>query len=102
MKRNDPFFYNSRAKKWFFFGTPEDELTGFQVAYILSMDNQDIADYVSDDILVLTGRPFLNTENGQFYKKMFVIGGYNFFVNVTTGVVCRARGKDLEKFVYTD
>lgn len=102
MKRNDPFFYNSRTRKWFFFGTPEDELTGLQVAYILSMNDQEIANHVSDDILVLPGHPFLNTDDSQFYKKMFVIGEYNFFVNVTTGAVCRVRGKDLDKFVYTD
>lgn len=102
MKHNDPFFYNSRTGQWSFFGTPEDELTGFQVAYILSMDDKDIANYVKDDILVLPGRPFLNVDNNQFYKKMFVIGGYHFFVNITTGATCRASGKDLEKFVYTD
>lgn len=102
MKHNDPFFYNSRTRQWSFFGTPEDELTGFQAAYILSMDDQDIADYVKDDVLVLPGRPFFNLRDKQHYKKLFVIDRHSFFVNVTTGAVCRAQGKDLEKFVYTD
>lgn len=102
MKHNDPFFYNSRSGQWSFFGTPEDELTGLQAAYILSMSDQEIARYVKDDILVLPGRPFYNIDDEQSYKKMFVINGCSFFVNTATGAVRRACGKDLEKFVYTD
>jgi len=102
MKHSDPFFYNSRAGQWNFFGTPEDELTGLQAAYILSMSDQEIAHYVEDDILVLPGRPFYNVDDKQSYKKMFVINGCSFFVNVATSAVRRASGKDLEKFVYTD
>lgn len=75
MRHSDPFFYNSRTGQWSFFGTPEDELTGFQAAYILSMSDQDIAGYVKDDILVLPSRPFYNIDDRQSYKKMFVIMG---------------------------
>jgi len=102
MKHDDPFFYNSRTGQWNFFGTSEDELTGLQAAYILSMSDQEIAQHVKDDILVLPGRPLYNVDDKQSYKKMFVINGYSFFANVVTGAVRRARGKDLEKFVYTD
>lgn len=102
MKHNDPFFYNSRTGQWFFFGTPDDELTGFQAAYILSIDDRDIADYVKDDVLVLPGRPFMHIDDKQCYKKLFVISGHSFFVNIATGAVRRASGKELEKFVYTD
>lgn len=102
MKHKDCFFYNSRVGQWFFFGRSEDELTGLQVAYILSMTDEDIADHVKDDLPVLPGCPFFNTKNNQSYKKLFVIGGYHFFVNIATGSVCRASGKELGNFVYTD
>jgi hypothetical protein len=102
VKRNDPFFYNSRTRQWSFFGTPEEELTGLQVAYILSMDDKDIAEHVKDDVLVLSGCPFMNIDDNQFYKKLFVLGGYHFFVNIANGAVCRVCKKDVEKFVYTD
>lgn len=95
-------FYNAKLGRWYFFGNPEDEMTGMQAAYLLSLSDEEIGRLVKNDLLVFTAKPFLNTDDKKFYKLLFIIKDKAFFVEVGSDKVRRFPAKSLETFIYTD
>lgn len=101
-KTTDSIFYNAKLEKWFFFGNPEEEITGIQAAFLLSLTDTEIGELVRDDLAVFSAKPFLNTADKKFYKLLFTIKDQAFFVEVGSDKVRRFATRDLETFVYTN
>jgi hypothetical protein len=101
-KTTDSIFYNAKLEKWFFFGNPEEEITGLQAAFLLSLSDEEISELVKDDLAVFSAKPFLNTADKKFYKLLFTIKDQAFFVEVGSDRVRRFAVQDLAIFEYTN